>query len=344
MSSIRQVRFNPSLVGLDGSLGDRAIDRTTNILYVKHDTPLNAWCLGTKAYGWNPPPTFNTKAGPKGDPGSQGPPGSTGPEGPQGVAGPPGARGAPGQDGAQGPQGPAGPTGSQGLPGASGATGPAGPDGAQGPAGPQGLKGDTGNTGPQGTTGLQGPSGNTGSQGPQGIQGIQGPQGNPGTPADISACWPVGSIFMSAVTANPSTLLGFGTWTAFGTGRFPVAFDAGNVNFDTLLETGGASTATPAGTNSVPTFTGSTNQATSTITAGTPAGTINNHTTAADSTTTGGTAKVTGPTTHTFTGSALAVHGHTITPAGTVSAPVFSGQSMSTLPPYIVVNMWRRTA
>lgn len=84
----------------------------------------------------------------------------------------------------------------------------------------------------------RGPAGPTGSQGPQGNPGPQGP------PGDISACWPVGSIFMSAVSTNPATLLGFGTWVAFGTGRMPVAIDAGQTEFDTLLETGGAKTVT----------------------------------------------------------------------------------------------------
>ena len=39
-------------------------------------------------------------------------------------------------------------------------------------------------------------------------------------------------------------MLGFGTWIAFGTGRMPVAIDAVQVEFDTLLETGGAKTVT----------------------------------------------------------------------------------------------------
>jgi hypothetical protein len=56
-----------------------------------------------------------------------------------------------------------------------------------------------------------------------------------------AALHPVGSIYINATDAtNPGTLLGFGTWTAFGAGRVPVGFDAGNVLFDTAEETGGS--------------------------------------------------------------------------------------------------------
>lgn len=57
-----------------------------------------------------------------------------------------------------------------------------------------------------------------------------------------SAAWPVGSIFLSAVSTNPATLLGFGTWSAIGAGRVLVGIDAVDVDFDTLGETGGAKT------------------------------------------------------------------------------------------------------
>jgi hypothetical protein len=42
---------------------------------------------------------------------------------------------------------------------------------------------------------------------------------------------------------NPGTLLGFGTWTAFGAGRVMVGFDSGNALFDTAEETGGSADA-----------------------------------------------------------------------------------------------------
>jgi len=53
--------------------------------------------------------------------------------------------------------------------------------------------------------------------------------------------FPVGSIFISVSSTNPSTFLG-GTWVAFGTGRTIVGIDAGQTEFDTVEETGGAKT------------------------------------------------------------------------------------------------------
>jgi len=62
--------------------------------------------------------------------------------------------------------------------------------------------------------------------------------------AALQALHPVGSVYINATNAtNPGTLLGFGTWTAFGAGRVPVGFDAGNTLFDTAEETGGSADA-----------------------------------------------------------------------------------------------------
>jgi hypothetical protein len=59
-----------------------------------------------------------------------------------------------------------------------------------------------------------------------------------------SALYPVGSIYTNATSStNPGTLLGFGTWTAFGAGRVMVGFDSGNALFDTAEETGGSADA-----------------------------------------------------------------------------------------------------
>lgn len=60
-----------------------------------------------------------------------------------------------------------------------------------------------------------------------------------------SALYPVGSIYINAsVSTNPGTLLGFGTWAAYGAGRVIVGLDSGQTEFDTLNETGGAKTHT----------------------------------------------------------------------------------------------------
>jgi hypothetical protein len=56
--------------------------------------------------------------------------------------------------------------------------------------------------------------------------------------------YPIGSIYTNATNAtNPGSLLGFGTWTAFGAGRVAVGFDSGNALFDTAEETGGSANA-----------------------------------------------------------------------------------------------------
>lgn len=57
------------------------------------------------------------------------------------------------------------------------------------------------------------------------------------------ALLPVGSIVVLGVSTNPNTLYGFGTWTAIA-GKVLVGHDAGDADFDTLDETGGAKTHT----------------------------------------------------------------------------------------------------
>jgi len=58
--------------------------------------------------------------------------------------------------------------------------------------------------------------------------------------AVLSALYPVGSIYSNvAVSTNPATLFGFGTWVAI-TGRVVVGLDSGDAAFDTVGETGGS--------------------------------------------------------------------------------------------------------
>jgi hypothetical protein len=63
--------------------------------------------------------------------------------------------------------------------------------------------------------------------------------------AILESVYPVGSIYTNASNnTNPGTLLGFGTWTAFGAGRVMVGFNASDPLFDTAEETGGSKDAT----------------------------------------------------------------------------------------------------
>lgn len=71
-----------------------------------------------------------------------------------------------------------------------------------------------------------------------------------------AALYPVGSIYINAgVTTNPATLLGFGTWTAFGAGRVMVGLNASDALFDALEETGGSKDATLVSHNHTATVT-----------------------------------------------------------------------------------------
>lgn len=65
------------------------------------------------------------------------------------------------------------------------------------------------------------------------------------TATTLQAVYPVGSIYINAAVAtNPGTLLGFGTWAAFGAGRVIVGLNASDSDFDTAQETGGTKTHT----------------------------------------------------------------------------------------------------
>lgn len=54
--------------------------------------------------------------------------------------------------------------------------------------------------------------------------------------------YPVDSIYITTKSGNPSTWLGFGTWTAFAAGRVLVGVDGTQTEFDAVSKTGGAKT------------------------------------------------------------------------------------------------------
>jgi hypothetical protein len=143
----------------------------------------------------------------------------------------------------------------------------------------------------------------------------------------LAAIYPVGSIYTNAsVSTNPATLLGFGTWTAFGAGRVMVGFDSGNALFDTAEETGGSADAITVS---------HTHTATSTVTdnghvhsIGFETGLLANGGS--------GALKQTGSS-----NTNSAVTG--ITVATTVASAGSSGTNAN-YQPYITVYMWKRTA
>lgn len=160
--------------------------------------------------------------------------------------------------------------------------------------------------------------------------------GGPGGPA-----FPVGSVFLAVVNTNPAGLLGYGTWAAFGAGRMLVGQDPGNVAFDTAEETGGAATHTHAAHSGVINHTHP-------VAITDPGHT---HVTQRYPTATGGSSGFTADTSMSGTPAAntLAVASGTTgitasssNPAGGVAS--LTHDSPSSLPPYIVVYMWKRTA
>jgi hypothetical protein len=57
----------------------------------------------------------------------------------------------------------------------------------------------------------------------------------------LQALYPVGTVYTNATSStNPATLLGFGTWVAFGAGKVMVGLDSGDATFSTVGNTGGS--------------------------------------------------------------------------------------------------------
>lgn len=142
----------------------------------------------------------------------------------------------------------------------------------------------------------------------------------------LAAMYPVGSVYINANTlTNPSTLLGFGTWTAFGAGRVMVGIDAGDTSFDTAGETGGSKDAVVVSHTHTVTDPGHAHNLTTTaIGAG------------------GGTGEFTG-TNGSAGGTQTADRVLTNTTGITISSTGTSGTNAN-LQPYVVVYMWKRTA
>ena len=165
------------------------------------------------------------------------------------------------------------------------------------------------------------------------------------TAAIKSALFPVGAIYTAVVSTNPATLLGFGTWTAFGAGRVMVGFDSSNALFDTAEETGGSADAITVT---------HTHTATSTVTdAGHSHGLMGADDTGitrglsestsrnvqgGDSTTNRGY-KTTAPT----GGENLVQTQTTGVTVATTNASTGSSGTNANMQPYIVVYMWKRT-
>ena len=150
--------------------------------------------------------------------------------------------------------------------------------------------------------------------------------------AGLQALYPVGSIYINAgVTTNPGTLLGFGTWTAFGAGRVMVGLNGSDTLFDTLEETGGSKDAT---------LVSHTHTATSAVT-------DPGHLHAVSILQAGGST-LTGVLSQSYGGVVAATQNTSTASTGitvaTTNASSGSSATDANLQPYITVAMWKRTA
>ena len=140
--------------------------------------------------------------------------------------------------------------------------------------------------------------------------------------AVLQTLYPIGSVYTNATSStNPATLIGFGTWTAFGAGKVMVGLDSGDATFSTVGNTGGSkdaitvshthtATSTDAG-HTHPTLAGGYGTSSGGFGYGTQCGGV--------------------------TGTGNASISTTIASAG-------SSGTNANLPPYVVVYCWKRTA
>lgn len=156
----------------------------------------------------------------------------------------------------------------------------------------------------------------------------------------VSAAWPVGSIYISAVPTDPSVLIGAGVWSRFGVGRTLVSQNSGDIDFDLPEEVGGFKSVTltaeqsgmPAHSHTYSGVTGlkaplayftltdsATNPETpSSIKRGASTGRVKNELDSSDHN-------------HTYSGT-------------TSSASAPAAVAHPNMPPYIVVYMWKRVS
>jgi hypothetical protein len=145
----------------------------------------------------------------------------------------------------------------------------------------------------------------------------------------LQSAYPIGSVYLNATNSqNPATLLGFGTWSAFGAGRMMVGFNSSDPLFDTAEETGGSKDAIVVSHTHTATVTdpGHVHQ----VFAHEGAGSITN----ANNNTSLSKPEVVGSESTSSNTTGITVANSTTGSSGT----------NANLPPYITVYMWKRTA
>jgi hypothetical protein len=156
----------------------------------------------------------------------------------------------------------------------------------------------------------------------------------------------------ATVATNPSTLLGFGTWTSFGAGRVVIGVDAADPTFNTVGATGGSKDSAVVAHTHAATLTGTAASAGAHTHGISDPG--HSHTFAAGGGSSGPQSYISIDTNYTtnfgtsasttgITVNSAGAHSHTVSVSGTTGSTGNSATN-GNLQPYITVYMWLRTA
>jgi hypothetical protein len=149
--------------------------------------------------------------------------------------------------------------------------------------------------------------------------------------AVLQTLYPVGSVYSNATSStNPATLLGFGTWTAFGAGKVMVGLDSGDATFSTVGNTGGSKDAITVS---------HTHTATSVVTDPT-----HTHNTGTFGSIGSGAAAGSTFSNPNFSGTVNIPSASTGITVATTNTSTGSSGTNANLMPYVVVYCWKRTA
>lgn len=191
--------------------------------------------------------------------------------------------------------------------------------------------------------------------------------------------YPVGSIYMSVINKNPSSLFG-GTWAVWGTGKVPVGVDSSQTEFNSVEKSGGEKShtlsvaempnhthaqvahthtvglASANHTHTIPALSGTaasagahshTGNYVKECASGTARQRVTNTQSGASQYT---VANSNGAHTHSVTtnasttGTISASHTHTVNGGASTTGATGSGTTHNNLQPYITCYMWKRTA
>lgn len=149
--------------------------------------------------------------------------------------------------------------------------------------------------------------------------------------------YPVGTVYINATSStNPATLLGIGTWTAWGVGKAIVGIDTGDTDFDTAEETGGAKTHTLTEAE-MPEHTHVQNSHTHSVSD--PGHAHNTYVTAGDQDGGGSNGAVEGGRSTSSSTTGISIGGKVAT-----NQNAGSGDAHNNLQPYQIGYVWKRTA